>query len=480
MEEKNRKNPFWNAKLTSEERLDWLLANMTLEEKITCMASTMPELPRFGIDMSYVGGEAAHGVEARNDQNGRNIPEPTTSFPQPIGMSASWDTEIIKKAGEVTGTEARVLWHRHPAGGLSRWAPTVDLERDPRWGRNEEGYGEDPVLTGAMAGAYIEGMQGDDPNYLRIAATLKHFYANNTERGRGWKNASIDPRNMYELYLEPFRRCIKEHGAEAVMTAYNKINGIPGMLNPQVKSILKKQYGLKHAVCDGGAMELVRNLHHYFGTHAQSLAASVKAGVDAMSDPMLVVEEAAREALEYGLPPTGGVGLGIDRFVMLLTDQRTIREVLLFPHMKNLGDSNKKAQTKKPVESAPVKVDFSNVKIEPIFTDMVDFETFSKSDFRAVKVLACEAVEKSKKLLKFTLDDGQRKDRVILSGIHEYYEPEELVGKTAIAIVNLPPRKMMGINSEGMLISAVHEEDGHECLNLLMVDDKIPAGAKLY
>ena len=154
--------------------------------------------------------------------------------------------------------------------------------------------------------------------------------------------------------------------------------------------------------------------------------------------------------------------------------------VQLIPHMKNLGDSNKKAEAKKPVEAAPVKVDFSNVKIEPIFTDMVDFETFSKSDFRAVKVLACEAVEKSKKLLKFTLDDGERKDRVILSGIHEYYEPEELVGKTAIAIVNLPPRKMMGINSEGMLISAVHEEEGEEKLHLLMVDDHIPAGAKLY
>ncbi len=152
--EENRNNPFWNAKLSIEERLDWLLANLTLEEKIMCMVSTVPALPRFGIDKSYVGGEAAHGVEARNDQNGRSIPEPTTSFPQPIGMSASWDTELIKKAGEVTGTEARVPWHRHPVGGLSRWAPTVDLERDPRWGRNEEGYGEDPVLTGAMAGAY--------------------------------------------------------------------------------------------------------------------------------------------------------------------------------------------------------------------------------------------------------------------------------------------------------------------------------------
>ena len=294
--------PLFDVSLSFDKRIDWLLENLTIEEKLTWMGSRIPGCERLGVVPFGLGGEAAHGVQGRNDQGRISAPDITTSFPQPVGMCSTWDPELLQKCGEVVGIEARVVAKRYPGGrGLSRWAPTVDLLRDPRWGRNEEAYSEDPVLAGAMASAYIRGMQGEDDKYIRCAATLKHFYANNVEVGRAWKNSAIDPRNKYELYLEPFRRCIEGAKAQGVMTAYNRINGKVGILNDEVQHILKEQYGLTHAVGDGGAMNLVVTGQHYYGNHAEAIADALHAGVDGMSDPPHIVDPAAKEAFELGL-----------------------------------------------------------------------------------------------------------------------------------------------------------------------------------
>ena len=298
------KNKITDSSAHLDERLEVLLKSLTIEEKFSLFTGRMQAIARLGLKESFLGGEAAHGVQQRNDQVGENTfaPTTTTGFPQPIGMSMSWDKELLRAAGEVTGTEARVIAKNHNNRGLSRWAPTVDLERDQRWGRNEEGYGEDPVLTGELAGAYVRGMQGDDPeNNLRIASVLKHFYANNTEDGRAYKNSELDDRNKYEYYLEVFRRVIKRGHAEGVMTAYNKINGVPGMVNHEVQDILKDKYGLVHAVSDGGAPTMLRTEHHYCDDDATGIADSIRAGVDMMLDDPVMVENAVRTAYEKGL-----------------------------------------------------------------------------------------------------------------------------------------------------------------------------------
>lgn len=296
--------PLWDESLDIEERLDYLIGELTIEEKLNMLSTVSPEIARLGICKKMtLGGEAAHGVEARHDQAGNSDREgvQTTAFTQPIGLSATFDTDLIKEVGKAVGYEARALYNQGDMG-LSRWAPTVDMERDPRWGRNEEGYGEDPYLTGKMASAYIQGMRGEHPFYILTAATLKHFYANNVEEGRDRISSDIDARNKLEYYIEPFRRCIVEGGAQGVMTAYNEINGIPCNLNDEIKEYLRDAFGFEgHVVTDAADLSQTVTAHHYTESLPEALVLSLKAGVDAMTDEPETVYKAAKEAYEKGL-----------------------------------------------------------------------------------------------------------------------------------------------------------------------------------
>lgn len=251
-----KNTPLWDNRLPIEERLDYLVGELTLEEKIQCLTTNCPKIERLGIKPNYMGGEAAHGIEARHDQ----------------------------------------------AFNAGKPEPTIDMERDPRWGRTEEAYGEDPYLTGEMAGAYIRGMQGEDPFYLRCGATLKHFYANNKETDRVKISSSIDPRNKHEYYLKPFEKAITEAYAESIMTSYNEINGVPAIVNPEVKNVVKDTWGLKgHVVCDGGDFSQTVTEHKYFDTHAKTLAYGLKAGIDCFTDEKELICAAGEEALQKGL-----------------------------------------------------------------------------------------------------------------------------------------------------------------------------------
>ena len=308
----DRNTPLYDTTLSVEERAKWLISQMTLEEKFSCFSLRIRN-ERLGFAVSTCGGEGAHGVQARAGQGEAYPPTPTTSFTQPIGMAATFDRELIRKAGDMTGKESRAFENAVGKGGNGRLCPTVDLCRDPRWGRNEEGYGEDPYLTGKMASEYIIGMQ-DEHNYdgtplapgergdrIRTAAVLKHFYANNQEYRRGYDSFDISDKVKYDYELEPYRYCALEGHAEGVMTSYNEINHLPAMLNHEVQDILKDQWGIRYAMTDGGDFLQTVNFHHYFKTHAETLAEGVKAGVDAMLDNPAEVIKAAREAWERGL-----------------------------------------------------------------------------------------------------------------------------------------------------------------------------------
>ncbi len=295
--------PFRDTALSREERVRDLVARLTLDEKVNMLSTWQHAVPRLGVGEWHIGGEVARGYVSRDPKL------TTTVLPQPIGMAGMFDPELMKKLGRIAGVEARIIHARDPRGHLMLWGPTVDACRDPRWGRNEESYGEDPFLTGEMTKAYTKGMafpegaeERKDFGAVRMTIpTLKHFYANNNERERLSSNSNIDPRTKNEYYHEFFRRAIEEGGADSMMACYNELNGVPGMLNPDIRNVVKDKWGLGFVVTDGGDFTQTVDSHHYTKSHAETLALALKAGTDIMTDNGEVVREAAYEALARGL-----------------------------------------------------------------------------------------------------------------------------------------------------------------------------------
>lgn len=286
--------PFQNIKLPLDERVTDLITRFTLDEKIALMMQYQPEIERLGIAPYKQGTEAAHGVAWLGE---------ATVFPQNIGLSNTWNPDLMKMIGEAIGDEARVFFQKDPAkNGLTLWAPTVDMERDPRWGRTEEAYGEDPELTGQLTKELVKGMQGDHPFYLKTVATLKHFLGNNNEIDRGECSASIDPRNMHEYYLKAFEQAFIDGKAKSMMTAYNSINGTPALLHPYVNEIVKGEWGMDgFIVSDAGDVVGIVNDHKYYDNYAEALADTIKSGIDSITDDAKISMKAISEALDRGL-----------------------------------------------------------------------------------------------------------------------------------------------------------------------------------
>lgn len=292
MENKYR---FRDSSLSFDERVKDLLSRLTIKEKAGLMSNHMAAVPRLDIGEWHVGAEVARGYVSRNPE------EPTTVFPQPIGLSGTFDTELMEKAGLTAGKEARVLNKRHPSGHLMLWGPTVDLCRNPLWGRNEEGYGEDPFLTGEMSAAYTKGLADRQGEYMQSIPTLKHFCANNTENERGTASSDIEPRTLNEYYYAAFERPITCGGAYSVMAAYNELSGVPAVINPDIQKVLKDKWGLGFVVTDGGDFSQNVTFHGYSTSHAETIALAIKNGTDVMTDCEDVVQAAVLEAVKSGL-----------------------------------------------------------------------------------------------------------------------------------------------------------------------------------